>query len=63
MMVVLITASLARTKLYISVSITITGRYLCWWTISPRVYYPPSSQIDMIYKMYIYIELFIRLKF
>ena len=19
-------------------------RYLCWWTISPRVYHPPSSQ-------------------
>ena len=20
------------------------GRYLCWWTISPRGYRPPSSQ-------------------
>ena len=22
----------------------VTGRYLCWWTISPRGYLPPSSQ-------------------
>jgi len=28
------------------------GRYLCWWTISPRGYHPPSSQCvgtDMVY--------------
>jgi hypothetical protein len=28
------------------------GRYFCWWTISPRVYHPPSSQCfgtDMVY--------------
>ena len=26
------------------VSVTITGQYLCWWTISLRVYHAPSSQ-------------------
>jgi len=33
------------------------GRYLCWWTISPQGYHPPSSQCfgtDMIFIRYIY---------
>jgi len=28
------------------------GRYLCWWTINPRGYHPPSSQCfgtDVVY--------------
>ena len=33
------------------------GRYLCWRTIIPRGYHPPSSQCfgtDMVYYMYFY---------
>jgi hypothetical protein len=24
-------------------TLTTLGQYLCWWTISPRGYHPPSS--------------------
>jgi len=33
-----------RTKFDIYVLLLSLGRYLCWWTISPRGYHPPSSQ-------------------
>ena len=39
--------NLISTLLFLSL-----GRYLCWWTISHRGYYPPSSQCfgtDMVY--------------
>ena len=32
-----------RTKLDIYCFLPPLGRYLCWWTISPRGYHPPSS--------------------
>jgi len=33
-----------RTKVDIYVFITINNQFLCWWSISPRGYHPPSSQ-------------------
>jgi len=33
-----------ETKFDVYVFITISGSYLCWWTISLREYHPPSSQ-------------------
>jgi hypothetical protein len=34
-------------------------QYLCWWTISPRVYHPPSSHsfgTDMVYYIYLLLK-------
>ena len=41
-----------RTKFNIYILLLSLGRYLCWWTISPRGYHPPRSQCfdtDMVY--------------
>jgi hypothetical protein len=40
--------------------ISIRGRYICWWTINPRVYHPFSNQcfnIRIIYKIYLLLQL------
>jgi len=29
------------------------GRYLCWWTISPRGYHPPSNQCFGTHMIYL----------
>jgi len=37
---------------YIRYLLLLLGRYLCWWSISPRGYHAPSSRCfgtDMVY--------------
>jgi len=41
---ILLKVALNSTKFDIYVLLLSLGRYLCWWTISPRGYHPPSSQ-------------------
>jgi hypothetical protein len=39
-----ITESVVQTQFYVYVLLLSLDRYLCWWTVSPRGYHPPSIQ-------------------